>query len=56
MVLGISNALNAQTVISNENMTHDDHDAIVTFEVDTDNTNIPHQRNYLTTERKSPIF
>ena len=44
MVLGISNALNAQTVISNENMTHDDHDAIVTFEVDTDNTNIPHQR------------
>ena len=44
MVLGISNVLNAQTVISNENMTHDDHDAIVTFEVDTDNTNIPHQR------------
>ena len=44
VVFGITNVLNAQTVISNENMTRDDHDAIVTFEVDTDNTNIPHQR------------
>ena len=44
MVIGISNVLNAQTVILNENMTHDDHDAIVTFEVDTDDTNLPHQR------------
>lgn len=44
MVLGISNVMNAQTVILNENMTHDDHDAIVTFEVNTDDTNIQHQR------------
>ena len=43
LVLGIGN-LNAQTVIGNESMMHDGDNVTVTFDVDTDNTNIPHQR------------
>ena len=36
--------MNAQTVIANENMTQDGKLVTVSFEVDTDNTDIPHQR------------
>ena len=43
LIFGICN-LNAQTVIENESMMHDGDNVTVTFDVDTDNTNIPHQR------------
>ena len=44
LILGTSVALNAQTEIRNENMSHDADSVTVTFEINTDNTNLPAQR------------
>lgn len=44
VVLGISNLMNAQTVIKNENMSHDGTRVTVSFDVDTDETKLPNQR------------
>ena len=44
LMLGVGVALSAQTVVTNETMTHDGTDVTVSFEVDTDNTKLPNQR------------
>lgn len=49
LMLGMVVMTDAQTVIRNENLTHDADSVTVTFEVDTDNTNLP-------TRRKEVIF
>ena len=44
LVLGAGTMMNAQTVIANENMSQDGKLVTVSFDVDTDNTKLPHQR------------
>ena len=44
LALGFGTMMNAQTVIVNENMTQDGKLVTVSFDVDTDNTKLPHQR------------
>lgn len=44
MVLGFSLVSNAQTIISNETMTQDGNEVTVSFDVDTDQTNVPSRR------------
>lgn len=44
LAMGFGSMMNAQTVIVNENMTQDGKLVTVSFDVDTDNTKLPHQR------------
>ena len=44
LVIGIVGLLDAQTVISNESMTHDGTDVTVSFDVDTDVKGLPSNR------------
>ena len=44
LMFGLSVFLDAQTVVLNENMTQDGTNVMVSFDVDTDNTDLPHQR------------
>ena len=44
MIFGMSLAAKAQTVISNESMTHDGKTVTVSFDVDTDVKGIPSRR------------